>query len=169
MGKNGHGPPVEVVDIQRVPTWDDVVDEGLKARRQKDGSQWKLGDLALTVEKAKTYGEHALEQYAQDIGENYNTLRQYRQVAEAYGSDARASDLPWRHHLVVASRPDRLKWLSKASGKGWSVSQMQDAIRKVGILEGMSLEELRLVIEQAEARIKDWEQKEPVEGEPVPV
>ena len=46
------------------------------------GHLWKLGDLACQIEKK--YGSGCLEQYAEDIGVPYNTLKTARTTARAW-------------------------------------------------------------------------------------
>jgi hypothetical protein len=69
--------------------------------------------------------KEGLQNYALDIGENYNTLRNYRTVAEAYPIDARASKLSHRHHHVIAAREDRQEGLAKAASasRAYTVSR----------------------------------------------
>lgn len=68
----------EVVDA----TWDSYVAEGRRLVEEADQIQWRLGDLALGVEKS--YGDNKLGQFAEEIGVNPKTLSQYRMVAQAY-------------------------------------------------------------------------------------
>jgi hypothetical protein len=106
--------------------WETLIFEGMEARQTKDKAQWKLGDLALQVDTA--YGGHTLETYAEQIGIEYNTLRQYRTVAAAYQNDERSSFLSWSHHLKIADRDDRLGWLKRAAEGKWSVRRMRAEI-----------------------------------------
>jgi hypothetical protein len=117
----GHGVSAESTtpaDPDRIH-WPDLVAEGIEARRTRDGAQWRLGDLALEVET--TYGGHELERYAEDVGVEYNTLRDYRDTAKAYGIDERSSNLSWSHHRAVRSQSDRQDWIRQAIEKRWSV------------------------------------------------
>lgn len=107
-----------------------LVLEGVNAVRQLEGAQWKLGDLALSVETA--YGEHTLERYAEAIGVDFGMLQNYRRVAKAYEKSVRTS-ISWSHHERVAARPDRLEWLKQAAENGWSVRQMQEAIKEADL------------------------------------
>ncbi len=99
-------------------TYEDYVIRGLEARQAGDATSWELGDLASGVETA--WGEEKLQTYADDIGVAYNSLRAYRQVAEAYEKDIRMSNLGWHLHQVVASRSNRVQWLQKADKGGWT-------------------------------------------------
>src|SRR5690606_36664382 len=81
--------------------WDALVERGRVAAQ----SQWVLGDLALEVET--TYGGGQLQEYADAIGVEYDALRDYRMVAETYGSAERSAKVGWTVHRVLASQPDR--------------------------------------------------------------
>jgi hypothetical protein len=103
--------------------WEEAVIEGIQARQQRDGAQWRLGDLALQIET--TYGERTLASYAESIGVAYHALMQYRWVAGQYEKAVRTENLTWSHHERVAGRADRQKWLKAASEHSWNVRQMQ--------------------------------------------
>jgi len=53
-----------------------------KSRKGLEGVQWKLGDLALTVETV--HGGQTLEKFAETVGEDYSRLRHWKAVAETY-------------------------------------------------------------------------------------
>jgi len=87
-----------------------------------EGLQWKLGDLALTVEVH--YGSKDLEKYARDIDVPYGTLMNYRLVARAYQTSHRR-EVSFTHHQIVAPLEDRLEWVGKrrrAAGRNVSLS-----------------------------------------------
>lgn len=83
------------------PTYESLVKQG----RQAAKSQWVLGDLASKVETA--YGEGKLQEYADDIGVEYPTLKDYRRVAVAYEKGERSTDLPWSVYRILAGQDDR--------------------------------------------------------------
>ncbi len=62
--------------------WSILVKEGKEIAGRKDKDQWHLGDLAVTVKA--DYGQAKLKQYAQEIGENYVTLKSYRSTASKW-------------------------------------------------------------------------------------
>lgn len=109
--------------------WDDLVAEGIAAREGLEGLQWKLGDLALTVETV--HGQHTLEKYAAQIGVEYDNLRDYRRVAAAFEIGDR-SPISWNHHRIVVPLNNPLEWLKKAEAGGWSrrelVRQVEDSL-----------------------------------------
>lgn len=83
------------------PTYASLVKQGLQAAK----SQWTLGDLASKVETH--YGEESLQQYADDIGVEYNALKGYRTVARAYELGTRIPDVAWSVHRILAGQDDR--------------------------------------------------------------
>lgn len=102
-----------------------AVIEGIEARRAKDGAQWRLGDLAAAVETmGGRNGEGQLQEYAQRIGVEYNTLRTYRYVAGEYEVDMRIST-SFYHHQVAAGWHNSMWWLDRAVAFPWSAATMQ--------------------------------------------
>ena len=73
-------------------TWEDLVMAGLELGRVEDRCQWDWGELAEEV------GGEALKDYAEKVGKEYDTLRQYRQVVRAFPPDERSSELSFYHH-----------------------------------------------------------------------
>jgi len=66
------------------------------------------------------HGEQTLEKFAETVGENFNSLQEYRKVARAYELSSRMDNLSFKHHQVLAAREDRQDWLAKAEAGGWS-------------------------------------------------
>ncbi len=115
-----------VVESSQV-SWDDLVEEGAAARRQRHGAQWRLGDLAGQV--ATTYGGHKLERYAEEIGVEFNTLMNYRSVAARFESSRRRDILSFTHHACVAAArlpPDVVdSMLLQAEQENWPVRRLE--------------------------------------------
>lgn len=108
-------------------TWEDLILAGLELKVTENRTQWAWGDLALQVEVG--YGEHSLEKFAEEVGVEFGNLQDYRRVAAAYEKSARAGNLSWRHHRLLASRPDRLEWLARAAEHGWSTRRLQEEVQ----------------------------------------
>ena len=113
--------------------WEDLVLKGVEARKgieggQKaiEGGQWRLGDLAMTVETRP--GEHSLERYAKQIDVTYSRLRCYKATAQAFPIAQRWAKLSYGHYEVLTSRDDRIDWLKKAEEGKWSVQKLLKAI-----------------------------------------
>lgn len=109
--------------------WRRLIAEGRAARAAADGGAWRIGDLALLVEKR--YATGALKRFATEIGESHGSVRRFRWVAGAYDQAARSrfGDLSFSHFQTVASLPDRLLWLERASRGAWSVDRLVDQSR----------------------------------------
>ncbi|MGH2728896.1 MAG: hypothetical protein ACRDKS_18135, partial [Actinomycetota bacterium] len=104
--------------------WGRIVAEGLAARSAADGGCWRIGHLALLIERR--YASGALQRFAEAIGESYGTVRRYRWVAKAYDADVRLRlpNLSFSHFQAVAGLPDRLTWLQRATRGRWSVDRL---------------------------------------------
>ena len=113
-----------VVHDSRGPNWGRLVAEGRQARGAADAGRWRIGHLASLV--AKQYGSGSLQQFSDDIGETYSTVRRYRWVYKAYDPSVRFrfQQLSFSHFQVVAGLPDRVKWLERAESGCWSVDQL---------------------------------------------
>lgn len=110
--------------------WARLVTEGRAARATADGGRWRIGGLALLVERR--YAAGALQRFAEEIGESYGSVRRYRWMAKAYDPNARArfSTLSFSHFQAVAGLPDKLVWLERAERGTWSVDRLTRESRK---------------------------------------
>ena len=108
----------------RGPNWGRLVAEGRQARGAADAGRWRIGHLASLV--AKQYGSRSLQQFADDIGETYSTVRRYRWVYTRYEPTLRFrfQQLSFSHFQAVAGLPDRATWLKRAESGCWSVDEL---------------------------------------------
>jgi hypothetical protein len=90
-----------------------TLDDFARAWRTLDSrAAWIKGDMARYVaDRWGTAGGVGV--LAEKLGENVNTLRSYRRVAEAWPEDARRLEVPWSVHQVLASQEDRAELLKK--------------------------------------------------------
>lgn len=111
--------------------WGRIVAEGRAARAAADGGSWRIGHLALLVERR--YASGALQKFAEAIGESYGTVRRYRWVAKAFDPDIRLRfpGLSFSHFQTVAGHPDRLTWLQRATRGSWSVDRLARESRNI--------------------------------------
>ena len=124
--------PRKMQENSRGPNWGRLVAEGRQARAAADGGRWRIGHLASLV--VKQYGARTLQAFADDIGESYPTVRRYRWVYKSYDPSVRFrfQQLSFSHFQVVASLPDRVKWLQRAESGCWSVDQLAHESRGGG-------------------------------------
>src|SRR2546430_5512756 len=113
-----------IVKDSRGPNWGRLVAEGRQARGAADAGRWRIGHLASLV--AKQYGSGSLQQFADDIGETYSTVRRYRWVYTRYEPTVRFrfQQLSVSHFQGVAGLPDRTEWLDCAEGGRWAVDEV---------------------------------------------
>jgi hypothetical protein len=123
--------------------WGRIVAEGRAARAAADGGVWRIGQLALLVERK--YRSGALQRFAKDIGESYATVRRYRWVAANYdpGIRFRFPGLSFSHFQAVASLPDRIAWLTKAEKGLWSVDRLVKESRSAAPSSPADIKRLR--------------------------
>lgn len=87
------------------------------------------------------YGESQYgETYSQAInitGKDYSTVSDWRWVAKAVESSARAESLSWSHHRVIASlgSEEQGKWLARAEEENWSHPKLREELVSEGLLE----------------------------------
>jgi hypothetical protein len=137
-------------------TWADLVSEGRKARADRDGAQWKLGDLALEacpLHQPDKYGKNSLARYAEEIEVEFATLSDYRRVANAYENRERSRHLTWSHHRAVATCKDRIDWLAKAETEGWTARKLSDVSTFQRISQALGDESEGLAFEQVRAEV----------------
>ena len=113
-----------IVKDSRGPNWGRLVAEGRQARGAADAGRWRIGHLASLV--AKQYGSGSLQQFADDIGESYATVRRYRWVHTRYEPTVRFrfQRLSFSHFQAVAGLPDGVDWLQRAESGCWSVDEL---------------------------------------------
>ncbi|OGO52530.1 MAG: hypothetical protein A2148_08515 [Chloroflexi bacterium RBG_16_68_14] len=109
-------------------TYEDLVLDGMEARQQADDANWRLGDLAAEV--VGGYGEGKLQDFAEKIGVEYKTLRNYRRIAKLFSENARRrAYLAFGHYDAVAARKDAESWLGRAERRRWSIRELRDALK----------------------------------------
>lgn len=86
---------------------------------------WDRADRAHKI--ANEYGK--LKEFAEEVGENYGTLKQYSYVAKQYEKQFRYEMLSFRHHMVVAHKEDRYALLQKAVENNWTTAELQNYIQ----------------------------------------
>jgi hypothetical protein len=108
----------------RTYDWARIVSEARAARKASDGGMWRIGQLALMVERR--YASGALKRFADEIGESLGTVRRFRWVAGAYSPETRAGfpELSFSHFQAVAGADERVLWLERARRGGWSVDRL---------------------------------------------
>jgi hypothetical protein len=114
----------KAVPKPRGTDWGRIVAEGRAARLTADKGRWRIGTLALLIEKR--YAARAIQMFAEEIGESYSTVRRYRWVVKRYDPTVRFrfNQLSFSHFQAVAGHPDRIKWLEKAEKGCWSVDRL---------------------------------------------
>jgi hypothetical protein len=136
-------------------SWSGIVAAGRAARTAADGGAWRIGQLAMLVERH--YRSGALRRFAEEIGEAYSSVRRYFWVVGRYPAEARArfSSLSFSHFQVVAGMSDRLNWLQRAERGHWSVERTVRESRGAKGIPTRSLATLQRPIESLARRLAD--------------
>ena len=168
--------PQPAIIEQKILNWEELVSEGMVARENKDGSQWRLGDLALMIEKK--YREDSLGKFAVEIGVRKNSLKNYRNTARIFKKDIRISfsRLSYSHFQICASQENPKKWLEDADENNWSCEYLSREIakqkeKKRYTIEGFKTSFQNMVIRLLREKIsdekliiiRDWVQKRFIE------
>jgi hypothetical protein len=112
-------------------TWESFVSEGMNAREERDGCQWKLGDLTAAI--TTQYGEDTIGKYAYAIGMERKTLMNYRTVSTRYSPDIRSKyrKLSFSHFAALMGTTSPEAWLEKADDNDWSVEKVRKELKEV--------------------------------------
>lgn len=120
---------------QTTLSWNELVSKGQHLIETLTQDKFGLGDLALIAAPLGSDGAHngssaTLDEYAQAIGCEPSSLREYRRVADAWPeSQRRSKDASFSVHQELASEPDRFNVLGKlikqAKGKKITVNDVR--------------------------------------------
>jgi len=117
--------------LEREPEWEEWQAFFDRMQNIEAAVQWNIGDALVNVEIQ--YGESATQLTSKYPDYEYKRLLQWRWVASRVQYSFR-KELSWTHHESVAplEPKEQKKWLEKAERKGWSVSELRQAIRGSG-------------------------------------
>lgn len=121
---------MEVEERPYKKSWEEYITLGQEARESKDDSNWKLGDLALGVDK--DYGEDSIGKYAYAISVPKKSLMNNRTIAKRFPEEVRVryKKLSWSHFEAVSAtkieKPEA--WLEKADNEELSVEALRKAV-----------------------------------------
>lgn len=127
--------PIEAIDraeSEGIDTWELLVATGAADEEEMAIRRWRKGDCALRVEKH--YGSDAIRAYADQIGTNPNTLKQYRQMSGFYEKSTRVlfPNLFYSHYRTAMSLGDDALWaLRKASVKDWPCWKFAKLVKRL--------------------------------------
>jgi len=119
---------LSVVEEGASITDNDMRQLGSVLRRLEGSLQWLIGDWVVCGDDIY-WGQ--LEQFAQELGFEYATIRDYAYVARNVDLSVRTDKLSFGHHkLVTALPPDKQElFLTQAVNNHWSIAQLREAIK----------------------------------------
>ena len=105
----------------------DMQELGRVLRAFEGSLQWLIGDWVVCAEQI-AWGK--LEDFANEIGFDYQTIRDYAYVARNVDLSVRTDKLSFGHHKVVASMtPEQQRvWLNQAVNERLTVAQLRALI-----------------------------------------
>lgn len=108
-------------------SYDQLISEFIDARSQSDGAIWKQAAIAYFLKERM---QATSKQIATDTGYSGRYVNQLVKTFSAFPEDnERALDMSFSIHLKCAETDNPADWLEKAVGEGWSVRQLERAIR----------------------------------------
>jgi hypothetical protein len=90
-----------------------AVNRARTAAKSFDGANWKIGDLALTVDTSE-YGAGTVQRFADEIPMPYKTVMDLRKVASRYATDERSDTNKWTVHQILSGQDDRAELVKKS-------------------------------------------------------
>ena len=109
-------------------SYDQMISEFIDARMQSDGAAWKQAAIAYFL---KTHMSATGKQVASDTGYSGRYINQLVKTFSAFPEeDDRAHDMSFSTHLKCAETDDPVGWLDRAVAEGWSVRQLDRAIKE---------------------------------------
>jgi hypothetical protein len=99
------------------------VAEGKRLVAAEGDAKWGLGDLALEVAPMTEPGPNnnsqaALTKFADEIGVEFSTLREYRRIAHEFPPATRVAGASWSVHRELANIQDAHKWIKDLVKQG---------------------------------------------------
>ncbi|MCY0884251.1 MAG: hypothetical protein OWV35_00010 [Firmicutes bacterium] len=110
-------------------TWETDVSVFVQFLEMESDAQWAQARWAYLM--AARYGRGTSTRLAGATGLADSTIRGLIAAYKAFPTPAsRAQDLSFSHHRVAAMTADPGYWLDQAVAHGWSVADLQEAIRE---------------------------------------
>lgn len=119
---------LEKMASQGADIWEAVISEGIEVGRDRDSRSWRLGDLALLVQKQ--YGRNSIGKFAKEINVPVRRVYDFRRVSKLFPRDirddiiTRFENLAYTHFEISASLKDQaLEFLEAASLNNWTCEE----------------------------------------------
>lgn len=119
-----------VLEIQLpIKSFELYIAEGINARNMKDDSQWRLGDLAGSIDT--DYGHDSIGDFAQAIGVEKKTLMNYRTVSSRFPFEIRSLyRVSFSHFAQLTAVKTPEAWLEKSQNEKWTVERLRNEVEK---------------------------------------
>lgn len=134
---------VDVIDSPTLsPTHDQaaayaaLTEDAIKARKAMDTGRWILGECTRMLMDAAVYGQHSIEDFADDIGIDPKRLYEFAGMATYYTPETRISlsglNLTYSHMREAKRLKDvnkSIAFLKEVALNVWTIRQTQDALK----------------------------------------
>lgn len=110
-------------------SFEELVARLIELLQAQEDAKWEMGDLLL-LGRAKFGGRGYARAVATELGCSARHVERLMRTAHVFPPEARVPDLSWSHHEIAARTQDAERWLNAAVENGWSVRQLQQAIRE---------------------------------------
>jgi hypothetical protein len=111
-------------------TYEMFCDNCRQSINEMDRLRWLVGDTALTIETL--YGEHTMQDFSRDIGQNQSTVKGWKRVSRFYPESIRRNLLESNPNLTYTYYRDSLRlenfdaaceWLAEVSANGYTADE----------------------------------------------
>lgn len=130
--------------------WDELVRLG---KLMDSFSRWVVGDIAILIAGQASYGDNAVERYADAIGMEYSTIRGYKMVSKAFPPESVARTThPWSVYKELKDQPDRKKLIERK--KPWTVAEARQKVEQRQVEEQGAKDRAAAIEENQAARAR---------------
>lgn len=135
--------PIEILeDLARsgAEIWQSLVSAGASANEDLTEANWTIGDCAHIVAMHRSYGENLVRDYAEEIGCNLKSVREYQRVSRFWWAKSRRLDLRQAQNLFYSHFQDAVqfadvkqatRFLNEVAHQNWTIKRARIEIRKL--------------------------------------
>lgn len=115
-----------------------LTEDAINARQAMDTGRWLLGEYTRMVLDATVYGQHTIDEFADDIGVDSKRAYEYGAMASYYPPATRESlselKLTYSHFREAKRLKDldkSIEFLKTVALNAWTIRQTQEALKEI--------------------------------------